>query len=333
MLFDLELIKSITSGAEKIIYEDSAFKFFRFTDEEAKITDNLNVLFTAGIEICFKTDGTVLNLSVETKTKSDIRSLFAFDILIDGKLVGDIKNYKESECVGNFAEKDYELGEFSANFDLGAGEKTVRIVFPYSCMGEIKMLEVAEASYVLPVKRSKSIIAYGDSITQGYDAEHPSKTYVMRLADKLDAEILNKGLGGETFSLKMPAVKNGNKPDFVIISYGTNDWWTCDKETVRKNADEFLSAIEKNYPGIKVFVITPIWRNNFNDITRFGKFSEVESLLRTVCENHKNVRVISGIDLVPKDETFFGDARLHPNDKGFKHYFENLERHINERDE
>jgi hypothetical protein len=37
-----------------------------------------------------------------------------------------------------------------------------------------------------------------------------------------------------------------------------------------------------------------------------------------------NVTVISGFDFVPKDETYFSDLRLHPNDKGFECYSENL---------
>ena len=45
--------------------------------------------------------------------------------------------------------------------------------------------------------------------------------------------------------------------------------------------------------------------------------------------NDKNVKVISGFDFVPMDENLFGDLRIHPNDKGFEYYFENLVKQIN----
>lgn len=331
MIFDLKLIKSITMGAEKIISEDGVYKFFRFTEEEAKTTDNINLLYTAGVQMEFKTDGTKLKLSVNTKHKGDIRSLFAFDVFVDENHIGSIQNFKDEECIGNFAEKEYPLGRYSEEFSLGCGEKIVRIVFPYSVIAEMEEIKMPDATFVFPVKREKMIVAYGDSITQGYDAEHPSKTYAMRLAESFNAEIVNKGLGGETFSLKMPAVKNAKKPDFVIVSYGTNDWWVNDKETVRQNAVEFLDNIEKNYPDTKIFVITPIWRKNFKDIREFGEFSEVEALLKEICKNRKNVKVISGFDFVPMDENLLGDLRIHPNDKGFEYYFENLVKQIKNR--
>lgn len=330
MIFDLELIKSITMGAESIVSDNGVFKFLRFTGDELKTTDNINLLYTSGVQMEFETDGTVLNMSVNTKKNPEgSRSCFAFDVFVNGEFSGSIKNFDDALCVGSFAGKEYELGSFKGEFSLGDGKKKVRIVFPHSTIGEIEKIEVTDATFVLPIKRDKTIVAYGDSITQGYDALHPVNTYTMRLADYFDAELFNKGLGGEKFPPEMAKVKNNKTPEFVTVAYGTNDWWSSNRETVKKDADEFLFNLEKNYPDIPVFVITPIWRKDFESVTEFGKFSEMDTLIKDICKKYKNVRVISGFDLVPHDENCFGDLRLHPNDKGFEHYFKNLAKQIN----
>ena len=53
---------------------------------------------------------------------------------------------------------------------------------------------------------------------------------------------------------------------------------------------------------------------------RFLRFTEQEEVLRTVCEPYPTIHVISGLPLVPHDEAYFGDLRLHPNDAGFAEY-------------
>ena len=51
---------------------------------------------------------------------------------------------------------------------------------------------------------------------------------------------------------------------------------------------------------------------------------DLERMIRLATEELPNVKVISGTDFVPHDISYFADLRLHPNDKGFAHYAENL---------
>ena len=91
------------------------------------------------------------------------------------------------------------LGEFSRNFALGGGRKSVCIYLPWSVIVEIEELSIDDTAYITPIKPSKKLIAFGDSITHGYDALRPSNRYVAKLAEALDAEEINKGIGGEIF--------------------------------------------------------------------------------------------------------------------------------------
>ena len=57
----------------------------------------------------------------------------------------------------------------------------------------------------------------------------------------------------------------------------------------------------------------------------FGEpFIYVHKTLEKLCEKHENLIYIDGWELVAHDENLYGDLRLHPNDDGFKMYFENL---------
>jgi len=165
---------------------------------------------------------------------------------------------------------------------------------------------------------------FGDSITQGYDALHPSNRYIAKIADKLGAEEFNKAIGGEMFFPELAALKESFEPDYILVSYGTNDWSHRDAETFKAKCKGFYENLAGNYPNSKIFAVTPIWRKDITEEKPFGDFETVDLLIRNAVKDCKNISVISGFDFVPKDEKYFADLRLHPNDEGFKHYAENL---------
>lgn len=65
-----------------------------------------------------------------------------------------------------------------------------------------------------------------------------------------------------------------------------------------------------------------------NEYKVFGLFDEVEKIIRNVVKGIENIRVVSGYDFVPKEEKYFADLRLHPNDDGFEFYVKNLHKAI-----
>lgn len=331
MKLTIDQIKSITTGAADIVYEDQKYKFLRFVDGEHMLRDNNQVFSTAGIQMNFKTDGRLLKLAVHTSKITNSREFFSFDIFVNETMVGTIQNMTEEECVGNYSEKTYTTGSFEGEFELGHGEKHVRIYFPHSVMGCIEEIEIVDAAYIVPVKRSKTIVAYGDSITQGFDALHPSNTYISKLGNIFDADIVNRAVGGVTFCPEVVSSSNDINPCFVIVAYGTNDWYCSDQETLRKNAEDFLNAIEQNYRDVPIFVVTPIWRTDWNSEKKCGKISDVVRIINEVFEHKGNITIISGCDLVPHDENLYGDLRLHPTDRGFVYYCNNLVENINKK--
>ena len=321
MKLNLDIIKKIVCGAEWVEEKENGFVFHRFTPWEEAAIENNNVNCPAGVRLAFRTDGTELELGVSAKPAMEIRSYFALDVRVNGSLVGSLTNLPSEEAVGNYAEKEYQTGDYTATFDLGVGEKLVEVLLPHSLELTMGQVELPDATLVEPVKRTKRLVAYGDSITQGFDAHHPGASYAVRLADALRMELSDKGIGGATFR---PDWVESHRADLVTVAFGTNDWGASTPEILRKQATAFLDRLAVCYPGVPVVVLTPIWRKDGGEERPFGPFSLVGDILREVAAGREGVRVVDGMGLMPGDPDLFGDLRLHPSDRGFAEFAWNL---------
>ncbi len=336
MKLNLELIREITTGAVRVCEESGFVCFYRFTDEQAALYEKRNADFykkcfaTSGVKLLFKTDSKSLGLAVRVSSGSS-RSYFSFDVFADGKKVDCLDNFSGLDLPADYTKGNYTQGDFSKNFQIGEGIKTICVYFPWSARAEIKEITVDDGAFIRAVKPTKKLLAYGDSITQGYDALRPSNRYIAKLADRLDAEEFNKGIGGEIFFPALAELKDGFVPDYITVAYGTNDWNCTDEETFKDNCREFYKNIRENYPDTPIFAITPILRKDMCEERIFGDFEKVEADIRECVKDIENITVIRGFDFVPEEEKYFADLRLHPNDEGFEYYFKNLYSEIEER--
>ena len=321
MELTVEKIQSIMCGGVDIKEIDGKLRIYRFNDKEIAAENNPNLHYSAGVRLVCKTDASAVKIKIHVKNFA-VRSYFALDVLCDGVPCGSITNCNDT--TGNFAEKEYQLGDFSGEFTLPCGEKLLEIVLPHSVVCDIEWLELENATFIEPVKRSKKLLSFGDSITQGYDALHPINSYAARLADILDAELFDKGLGGALFCPALVTAQDDITPDYITVAYGTNDWSSCSSAVLEENCRGFMKALSEKYPDVPTIVITPIWRADMDSIYKAGTFSDVVKIIENECKPYKNVIIVSGISLVPGKTELFGDTYLHPNDEGFKAYAENL---------
>ena len=176
-----------------------------------------------------------------------------------------------------------------------------------------------------PVKRSLSMIAFGDSITQGYVCSNPSFAYTVLVSDALQAELINKGIGGEIFFPALASSKDEADPDIVTVAYGTNDFSSSTKEVFERDSKSFYESLSVAYPQARIFAISPLWRQDMDRTDRnVGLFSYVYDYLLRATADLPNVTLINGLDLVPHEWRCFPKDGLHPNDEGFRHYANNL---------
>ncbi len=338
MILNFKEIKEMACGYEAAEITDNGIEFLRFTKEELSVYENNAGLFprlhnSAGVKMRFKTDARAICIELFTKCGTD-RLFFAFDVYSNDAFVGSIKNYDNEKMTGAYSEANgkavqYPSGDFSGEFDLGEGEKTVKIFLPWSLPTVIKKIKLSGATFFEPAPYEKTMLIYGDSITHGYDSINPSRAYSVRLAESLGAKCHIKAIGGDVFRPALAEAAEEREYDYISIAYGTNDYGTYkDIAAFRGKAESFIGTVSKKFPCSQIFVLTPIWRKNLRCEREDYNMQMIHDTLKSVCENLPNVKYIYGWNLVPHDETLYGDLALHPSNEGFDCYITNLLKEI-----
>ena len=326
MKLTTQQISSIARGAVRVYENDGKTVLRRFTEEQEELYRKRNpeahakCFATSGITLEFATDSRYLTLEVEVGFGSS-RRYFEHSIFVNGEKYAALGCKKRGE------------GIFGGKWTLPEGDKQIKIYFPWSVSSKITELSLDTGASLTPIKKEKKMIMFGDSITHGYDASYPERSYASRLADAIGAEAVNKGIGGEIFFPALAAARDPFEPDYVTVAYGTNDWSKNDKKLFESNCKGFFENLSRNYPNAKILAITPIWRKRYGETNTMGTLDSVEDYIREVASSLPNVTVIRGINLVPHDPKNFSPDVIHPNDQGFEHYannlFEEIKKYIN----
>ena len=327
MKLTLEQIQSIARGVAYVSEENDGVIFHRFTAEQEELYRQTGEDFyrkaqgSAGVRLHFRTDSQTLRFGADIRCQSSSRSRYSFDVYVNGTPIAFFDNDDPSLP---YPSQEFPIVPVNGTVDLGAGDKEVQIYFPWSMCPCVTAVELDDSAVVTPVKPSKTMLSFGDSITHGYDALRPSGSYASKLADALDADARNKAIGGEIFFPALAKLKDDITPDYISVAYGTNDWSKCQPDQFCANCREFYKALHDNYPTARIFAITPIWRGDYKDYRPMGDFFLIDKTIRELTADLERVTVIDGFGFVPQDPALFADLRLHPNDAGFEHYAANL---------
>ena len=324
MNLNTENLTKFIKGALSVQTEDEWLCLSRFSEKQShyyfeKTPDTLypKTLATAGMKLELVTDADEISFDFRVFAASS-RMFYSVDLYIDGIFCDEM-------YVMNFQRKKSD----SVSFALPEGTHRLTVYFPNLMRMDIKNVNLNGASFADPVSSKMKILCLGDSITQGYDAYHSSLSYVNRISQTLDAEILNQPIGAEVFDAKILDEELPFDPDLITIAYGTNDWAVrTSKEEFLDNAERFFQKIKEIYPDQKIVYISPIWRGDYQrpygtQDTSVGAFDESVKALQSLAKEN-GLFVVDGISLTPHISDFFADQILHPNDLGFGFYAENL---------
>ena len=328
MQLNTETLKQLLKGALSIQNEDEWLRLYRFTKNQSnyyfeKTPDTLypKTFATAGMKLEFVTDANEISFDFRVFAASS-RTFYSVDLYIDGVFCDEM-------YVMNILRKK----SGSVSFALPEGTHRLTVYFPNLMRMDIANVRLAGASFAEPVPSKMKILCLGDSITQGYDAYHSSLSYVNRISEALDAEILDQAIGAEVFDEKILDEELPFDPDLITIAYGTNDWAILEsKEQFLTGAENFFKKIKNIYPDKKIVYISPIWRGDYQrpfgtQDTAVGGFEESVKALQMLAKEN-GLFVVDGIPLTPHHSDFFADQFLHPNDLGFGFYAENLLREL-----
>ncbi len=323
MKLTVDQIRAVTRGAVHVQEEAGLIRFYRFTEAQSRAyydAGNMNfhtkTYASAGVRLAFTGNTEHFSFAFEPHMASS-RQWFSIDVRVNGRITAH-REYDSNEDPTRF--------RFETTF--AAGEKQIEVYLPFSARVDLYDVEIDDHATISPIRRAHTMYEFGDSITHGYDGHYPSLSYANRLAVMLDADPVNKGIGGDIF---FPALldEGGDAyehPDYITVAYGVNDWANCERETVEKNCRAFYVALSKRYPDAKIFAITPIWCTFAGKSPeKFGApLREMDRLIGDRVKDLPNVTLICGDDLVPHTPDFFIPDGLHPNDFGFCLYGENL---------
>lgn len=329
MELSFQQIKGITLGACTVQEASDGYHFYRYTPEQMELfihreqTALKKYLCTSGVALRFSTNSRTLTVSA-TVHKNCGRNYFAFDLLVNGQYRDCLRNYDPDVMVDHYVDTQWPFGDYSKTFTLEEGEKELELLFPWSAEAVIREISLDDGATITAVKPQKTLLAFGDSITQGYDALNPHKKYITRLAHYLGAQEVNKGYGGEIFWPELGATREAFTPDSITVAYGTNDWSKCQRADIERNCPGFYKNLAENYPDTPIYAITPLWRKIMYMEKPAGPFTDMEKIIREATKDYANITLIPGMDLIPHSSEYFADLTLHPNDTGFAHYFENL---------
>ena len=320
MKLTLDQIRSVARGIVDVgLDEDGLIRLYRMLPYQQEIYRAKSEAFfyrsrnSSGVVLAMKTDSQHLTMDV-SMSRCCGRDYFGMDVCVDGRLTDSLT------CFGH----DKMFTDHRKTFKLGKGTKTVSVYMPWSVICKIRSVEIDDGAKLAPVPRQKKLLAFGDSITEGFDCLHPSRCYVAKVADWLDAECFNKGNGGEVYDPDIVKQAEPIDPDYITVAYGTNDWNRVSRESFHSNCNLFIGRLGQHYPTAKIFILAPIWRKVWQDKREFGPFRDVAKELESACKKLDNGIFIDCFDFVPLEEQYFWDQRLHPNDEGFDHYFQNL---------
>lgn len=337
MLLDFRQICSVTTGAVQIEQQEDGIHFYRFTDAQQKMLCNRSDDFykrsfgTAGIRLRFRTDSTLLGLQFSV-LYTGVNSIPVMDVSVNGVFTEGMEDLYSAMLAPYHGDREQPYHIFKKEWYLDAGQKDICIYLPWCAAFILRELSLSEGAMLTPLLPEKVALCYGDSITHGAESSSSKNRYISRFCDYLGAAEYSKAICGEKFWPELADTREPIDPDYITVAYGTNDWSKTTAEEVKANCLGFYHNIIKNYPKAKLIAITPTWRADEHTKGREITLADVHELICQAVEEHPNVTVIRGYDLVPHDPVYFEDLRLHPNDAGFDFYYNNLVKEYEKRE-
>lgn len=136
------------------------------------------------------------------------------------------------------------------------------------CLSTVLLTGWIAAAAAAPPAKSPLILAFGDSLTAGYDLPaadaFPSQLQTELKARGLSARVHNAGVSGDTTSggksrLNWVLASLGQRPDLVVLALGANDALRgVDPKLTRANLDAMLTNLGKRkIPVVLVGMIAP----------------------------------------------------------------------------
>ena len=201
---------------------------------------------------------------------------------------------------------------------LPTGHKRITLVLPCLFSTRIRNVRFDPGTALVPMVSSHTLLFLGDSITQGYTARYPSMTYANIVGRRLDARILNQGIGGGVFDVHTLDAELDYKPDQAIIAYGTNDW--INHRDLADRVQHYMQVATEIFSEAAIYVLLPLWRADIEQRQKKAgvPFLYVHETIKEACMAYgSRIHILDGYRMLPHCSALLADEQVHPNDLGF----------------
>jgi len=310
-----EKIKECVIGTQYIEKTTDTLAFHRMPNAILPFYDSepamIRVQCTAGVRIRFLSDTTSIELRV--KYGKSARSIFQGSLIVDSDIYPWGPEMPESYWHGKIFQCEEKRERL---FDLW---------LPHLCKTELVSISIDEqADFTPPPPLKYRWLALGDSITQGMTATLPTRTHYGIISLSINAECYNFGVGGAVFDKRIAPYLPDANLNFVVISYGTNDFaHSVPLNLFVDNANILLSQTLEKY-HIPVYLITPITWVDHPEKNEAGiSLHQYRDVLVETASSISGINIIDGTTMIPDDSIYFVD-KVHPNNRGFASYATNF---------
>lgn len=232
-------------------------------------------------------------------------------ILVDGSLAGD------------YAAKP--LGNLVVTMPVQTGNTPheYEIIFPYGQSLDFLGIELGTGSALEKTtpRTQKRYVAYGNSITHGFNASRIDRNYPYQVGEALGYQVVNMGFGGRHAEETDGDAIAACRPDIVTILIGFNDRYHSRPLTeYKRHVSGIISRIRKGAASVPIFVITPIWSSEpaWASGTLGLSLEDYRAAVRELAAGAQDASLflVDGLTLMDHEASLTTDG-IHPNDKGF----------------
>lgn len=320
MKLDLTCIKPFVLGAlEASETSDGAIHFHRLPQGLLPVYENNPGAVTrlscpAAVRLRFKSDTDRIRIAFRYFTEA--RPIYKGALAVNGA---------EPVIFGPDEKRERWEGDIFHS-DLAPAEREFEIWLPHLCHTEIEAIEISDGARISPASPPKYLwLAYGDSITQGMTVTNPAEAWIAVASRKIDADVLNLGVGGAKVVKEMADNLPDFSYDFASIAYGTNDFnQAVPLADYESNLRSLVSAMKKKYPEKPVFLISVIpWADRAESNKNGDYIDAYRETAERVADEMDGVVKVSGPSLIDDDTRLFVD-NVHPNESGMAMYGANF---------
>lgn len=175
---------------------------------------------------------------------------------------------------------------------------------------------------VTPGPPQRRWLAYGDSITEGWGATAPGRTWLASAARRLGLEAANFGYAGAGRGELVVAEAMATVPaDVITVAFGTNCWGMIafSEDLLEATVGAFVATVRAGHPRTPIILVSPIVRPdaearpNRLGATLAGLRAAYERAALRLGDADPALTLVRGGDLVAPGQLADG---IHPDDAG-----------------